>query len=274
MSWRIHRECGSIWLELGRLWLIRCAGGPRPGSPGHPNRWMIVWRRGLPEWDPKTKWEGSDEPGRYWRHCEARLQRKRGVDPEDAVCQFPNCDELGCLRHLSEQKRDELKRLDAERKAESKRYREKWTRLYAEREAERQSATNKDAKENPHDVAARLPALEKIMRDLEYRLPGSGKPLGHVVLTREQAAALRDGCAGRSSRGAASQPSMHSSSRCQNSWPRLSPCSRPRIGTFLPCSCPVYPMTIGKHSNATKTSDAQGVRKSADDYPSPNATQN
>jgi hypothetical protein len=39
---RTHREWGSRRIELGRLWLIRCA-------PGHPNRWMIVWRTGLPE---------------------------------------------------------------------------------------------------------------------------------------------------------------------------------------------------------------------------------
>jgi hypothetical protein len=125
MSWRIHREHGSTRLELGRLWLIWCAG-PQPGSLGHPNKWMIVWRRGLPEWDPRTKWEGAEKPGPYWGQCEARLQRKRGVDPEDAVCQFPYCDDLGCLRRLSEQKREELKRLDAERKAEGKRYREAW----------------------------------------------------------------------------------------------------------------------------------------------------
>jgi hypothetical protein len=48
-----------------------------------------------------------------------------------------------------------------------------------------------------HDVAARLPALTKITRDLEYRLPGSGRPLANVVLTREQAAALLDEQCGR-----------------------------------------------------------------------------
>jgi len=95
---------------------------------------MIAWRRGLPEWDQTTKWEGVDHPSRYWKGCEARLQRKRGVDPEDAVCCFPNCDELGCLRHLSEERRAELKRLDAERKAEAKRYKENWMRLLKERE--------------------------------------------------------------------------------------------------------------------------------------------
>ena len=42
--------------------------------------------------------------------------------------------------------------------------------------------------DNPHDVAAQLPPLEKIVRDLEYRLPESGKPLANIVLTREQAA--------------------------------------------------------------------------------------
>jgi hypothetical protein len=41
-----------------------------------------------------------------------------------------------------------------------------------------------------HDVAARLPALVKIKRDLEYRLPESGRPLANIVLTREQATEL------------------------------------------------------------------------------------
>jgi hypothetical protein len=36
------------WIGLGRLRLIWCVG-PRPGSLGHPNKWMIVWRRRLPE---------------------------------------------------------------------------------------------------------------------------------------------------------------------------------------------------------------------------------
>jgi len=90
---------------------------------------MIVWRRKLPEWDPRTKWEGNDEPGRFWKGCDARLQRTHSVDNEDAPCRFPNCD---CLSHLPEWRREELKRLDAERKAESKHYREEWTRLYAE----------------------------------------------------------------------------------------------------------------------------------------------
>ena len=55
--WRIHREQGATRLELGRLWFIRCAPNRPsefPGHPdihGHPNVWMIVWRRRLPEWD-------------------------------------------------------------------------------------------------------------------------------------------------------------------------------------------------------------------------------
>jgi len=32
--------------------------------------------------------------------------------------------------------------------------------------------------------------LAKIRADLAYRLPQSGKPLGHIVLTREQAEQL------------------------------------------------------------------------------------
>src|SRR5262249_51556348 len=36
-----------------------------------------------------------------------------------------------------------------------------------------------------HQVAARLPALVKIKRDLGYRLPGSGRPLANIALTRK-----------------------------------------------------------------------------------------
>ena len=48
-----------------------------------------------------------------------------------------------------------------------------------------------------HDVAARLPPLEKIKRDLDYRLPGSDKPLANIVLTREQAAIVLELLGGR-----------------------------------------------------------------------------
>jgi hypothetical protein len=37
-----------------------------------------------------------------------------------------------------------------------------------------------------HEIAAALPALLKIKRDLEYRLPGNGQPLVNIVLSREQ----------------------------------------------------------------------------------------
>ena len=86
------------------------------------------FRDALCEAGPQGKWEGAKVPGPYWSGCDARQQRKRGVDREDAQCRFPNCDELGCLRHLSEPERTELKRIDAERKAEAKRYKEAWMR--------------------------------------------------------------------------------------------------------------------------------------------------
>jgi hypothetical protein len=41
-----------------------------------------------------------------------------------------------------------------------------------------------------HDVAAGLPALVKIRRDLEYRTPENGLPLANIVLTREQCVEL------------------------------------------------------------------------------------
>jgi len=57
------------------------------------------------------------------------------------------------------------------------------------------------AKVDLYDVAARLSAIDKIVRDLEYRLPGSGRPLANIVLTRQQCidllAHLFDEAAGR-----------------------------------------------------------------------------
>jgi hypothetical protein len=40
------------------------------------------------------------------------------------------------------------------------------------------------------DQIDRSEMLAKIRADLAYRLPQSGKPLGHIVLTREQAEQL------------------------------------------------------------------------------------
>jgi hypothetical protein len=52
-----------------------------------------------------------------------------------------------------------------------------------------------------HDVVARLPALERIRRDLDYRLPGSGRPLANIALTREQAAEVLALCRNEHSTG-------------------------------------------------------------------------
>jgi hypothetical protein len=82
------------------------------------------------------------------------MERKSGIDHEDARCRFPKC---GCQQDLE--------------------------RELAEREAYR---AQHPPEESLHNVAARLPALEKIRRDLDYRLPESGKPLANIALTREQ----------------------------------------------------------------------------------------
>ena len=94
---RIHREHGSVRIELGRLWLIRCARYPSGRRTlDHPNAWMLVWRRKLPEWNPATKWQGSEEPGPYWRGCDSRLKGKDDYG-HFARCLFPDCD---CWRRL------------------------------------------------------------------------------------------------------------------------------------------------------------------------------
>jgi hypothetical protein len=88
MTWGITHDSvggnptGAVWLDLGRLRLIRCA-------PQHPNRWMIVWRRRLPEWNPNTKWQGSDTPGPFWKGCVGLVGHKmaetRGVAFRSAI---------------------------------------------------------------------------------------------------------------------------------------------------------------------------------------------
>jgi hypothetical protein len=58
--WCIHRSkvgghpTGDVRLEFGCLWFVWCASDR---LSGHPNRWMIVWRRGIPEFNPTTKWK-------------------------------------------------------------------------------------------------------------------------------------------------------------------------------------------------------------------------
>jgi len=49
--------------------------------------------------------------------------------------------------------------------------------------------TSRELKERL-DQIERSAMLAKIRADLAYRLPQSGKPLGHIVLTREQAEQL------------------------------------------------------------------------------------
>src|SRR5215831_10284547 len=89
---RLHREWGSVRIELGRLWLIRCARHPSGRRTlDHPNAWMTCWRRKLPEWDPATKWQGSEEPGPYWRGCDSRLKDKDDYG-HFARCLFPDCE--------------------------------------------------------------------------------------------------------------------------------------------------------------------------------------
>src|SRR5262249_31084488 len=69
-----------------------------------------------------------------------------------------------------------------------------WTKLSeaeTRRRARNARVTAVDAaKVDLHDVVAQFPALEKIQHDLDYRLPGSGRPLANIALTREQAIEL------------------------------------------------------------------------------------
>jgi hypothetical protein len=105
-----HPTWGAVWIDIGRLRLFRCAAK-------HPNRWMVAWRRRQPEWDPKTKWEGANEPGRFFKGCIRRQLREPGPL---TGCKFPNCD---CGRGEEWERRcKEFERREAEGKA----YREAW----------------------------------------------------------------------------------------------------------------------------------------------------
>jgi hypothetical protein len=50
-----HPTWGAVWIDIGRLRLIRCARHPSGRRTlDHPNAWMICWRRKLPEWDRES----------------------------------------------------------------------------------------------------------------------------------------------------------------------------------------------------------------------------
>jgi len=86
--WRIHREWGAVWIDIGRLRLIWCARHPSgKRTLNHPNKWMLVWRRGQPEWD-RAGWERLRQLRLAIGHAEGdpdcdcawcRLRRKEGV---------------------------------------------------------------------------------------------------------------------------------------------------------------------------------------------------
>jgi hypothetical protein len=160
-----HPSWGSLRIEIGRLWLIRCAPD-RPNSPGHPpipghpHKWMIVWHRNLPEWNRRSyeflQCMSKSAREEYFAALFPRIDKdvpdklivNKPQDPDrDLAAAFPPIARLAC---------------DAERHLE----------------------------DHVVEIAEGLPALTKIARDLDYRLPGSGKPLAHIVLTRQQAAEL------------------------------------------------------------------------------------
>jgi hypothetical protein len=67
--WRIYRgKHGDVRLELGRLWLVRCA-------PQHPHRWMIIWRaaRDCRRSPPPVDYEPSAEVT-AWREANKHLR--------------------------------------------------------------------------------------------------------------------------------------------------------------------------------------------------------
>jgi hypothetical protein len=149
-----HPTWGATWLNLGRLRLIWCvpdrpSSSGHPNIPGHPNKWMIVWRRRHPEWD-KESWERVIKPmskAERNRYFAAKFPRVDADVPDNLIKPCPTSGSLS----------------EADRIAE---------------------------KEDLHEVAAQLPALTKLKRDLAYRLPGSGRPFATIVLTHEQGAAL------------------------------------------------------------------------------------
>jgi hypothetical protein len=139
-----HPTWGAMWTDVGRLRLIWCTPN-RPSSPGHPdiaghpNVWMIVWRRKLPEWDQESyerviRPMSMEEKNRYFA---ARFPRIEGANGK------PRFDVAATI-----------------------------------------------AKKDAHEVAAKLPVLTKLARNLAYRLPSSHKPLAHIVLTYAQATEL------------------------------------------------------------------------------------
>jgi hypothetical protein len=56
--------------------------------------------------------------------------------------------------------------------------------------AARAATVGEDTATDPTGTDGQMPPLAKIRRDLEYRLPNSGRPLANIVITREQAIIL------------------------------------------------------------------------------------
>jgi hypothetical protein len=97
---RIHRECGSVRIELGPLSLTWCA-------PGHSNRWMIAWRRGLPEWDATTSGRWKTLPALPenlaheefdWRGRREPIVERADEDEPDKVRLLQAFAPLACFR--------------------------------------------------------------------------------------------------------------------------------------------------------------------------------
>jgi len=68
-----HPTWGATWIDLGRLRLIWCASK-------HPNRWMIVWRRGLPELRQHAMTDAPELPSWFELPLKARRWCWRETD--------------------------------------------------------------------------------------------------------------------------------------------------------------------------------------------------
>jgi hypothetical protein len=79
-----------------------------------------------PEWNPRTKWKGSEEPGPYFKGCIRRQLKEPGYPLTG--CKFPKCD---CGRGEQWERRcKEFERREAEGAA----YREAWLARLQEQE--------------------------------------------------------------------------------------------------------------------------------------------
>ena len=93
----VQCEHGATRLEFGRLWFVWCAVAPANSrAHGHPNKWMIVWRRNNPVW--RGSLLNPDKYPMPWTIVRRRLRGARCLFFLVRLRPLPGVDAIRALR--------------------------------------------------------------------------------------------------------------------------------------------------------------------------------